>query len=229
MARLARLKKAGGSLGWCGRVLRFVARRAALFLLPALAACAFTSGLTSGPPSDFIVVSDFTVPEGIVHLDSSFGFSLYRGEPGVPVRQRANSVGRAVAFLVTDTVTDRLRARGYDAVSAINANMPTGYRALLVSGSFRAVDEGQRRRVSDEHSAVIAVVEIKAEMPGGTIQPVQSFTVDSRTAPQTRTTGAATKRETGVDADAARVGAEIARVVAEIAQRNNWVPTARQP
>jgi hypothetical protein len=226
MARSARLKKAGDSLGWCGRVLRFVARRATFFLLPALAACAFTSGLTSGPPSDFIVVSDFIAPEGVVHLDSSFGFSLYRGEPGVPVRQRANSVGRAVAFLVTDTVTDRLRARGYDAVSAINANMPTGYRALLVSGSFRAVDEGQRRRVSDEHSAVIAEVEIKAELPGGAIQPVQSFTVDSRTAPQTR---AATKRETGVDADAARVGAEIARVVAEVAQRNNWVPMGRQP
>jgi hypothetical protein len=56
---------------------------------------------------------------------------------------------------------------------------------------------------------------------------VQSFMVDSRTAPQTRATGGATKRETGVDADAARVGAAIARVVGEVARRNNWVPARR--
>jgi hypothetical protein len=34
----------------------------------------------------------------------------------------------------------------------------------------------------------------------------------------------ATKRETGVDADATSVGVEIARVVGEVARRNNWVP-----
>jgi len=31
-------------------------------------------------------------------------------------------------------------------------------------------------------------------------------------------------RETGVNADAARVGAQIAAVVADVARRNNWVP-----
>jgi hypothetical protein len=213
-------------VGWYKVVV--IAQCAALLLTLALAGCIIPPppGFP-GSPSDFIVVSDFTVPEGVIHLDSSFGFSLYRGEPGVPAQQRATSVGRAVAFLVTDTVTDRLRARGYDAVSAINANTATGYRALLVGGSFRAIDEGQRRRVGDEHSALIATVEIKAELPGGRIQPVQSFTIDSRTAPQTRPTSATTKRETGVDADAARVGAEIARVVADVAQRNNWIPGAR--
>jgi hypothetical protein len=181
-----------------------------------------------GPASDFIVVSDFTVPEGTVRLDSSFGFSLYRGEPGVPVQQRAASVGRAVAFLVTDTIAERLRALGYDAQSTISAAPQTGYRALLVSGTFRTIDEGSRRRPTEVGSAVIADVQIKAEVPGSGIRPVQSFAVDSRTAPRVGVAAStATRRETGVDADAARVGAQIASVVADIARRNNWVPTMR--
>ena len=196
-------------------------------LLPLLALTACIEGVTTGPPSDFIVVSDFAVPEGAVRLDPTFGFSLYRGEAGVPKEQRASSIGRAVAFLVADTITDRLRAQGYDAASTTDPNAASGYRALIVGGTFRTIDEGARRRVGDEHSAVIAQVDIKAELPGGAIQPVQSFTVDSRTAPQTRATGGATKRETGVDADATRVGAEIARVVGEVARRNNWVPAGR--
>jgi hypothetical protein len=200
-----------------------------LFVVPLLALAACVQGLeTGGASSDFIIVSDFGVPPGVVRLDPSFGFSLYRGEAGVPREQRAGSIGRAVAFLVADTITDRLRARGYDAASTTNPN-PTGsgHRALIVSGSFRTIDEGQRRRVGDEHSAVIAEVEIKAELPGGGAQPVQSFSVDSRSAPETRAESGATKRETGVDRDAAKVGAEIARIVAEVARRNNWVPARR--
>jgi hypothetical protein len=182
----------------------------------------------SGPPSDFIVVTDFAVPEGAVHLDPSFGFSLYRGEAGVPQQQRAASVGRAVAFLVTDTVVDRLRARGYDTVSTSNPNPgDTGHRALIVTGTLSTVDEGQRRRVGSEHSAIIGQVEIKAEMPGGGTQRVQSFSVDSRNAPPAAANNGATRRETGVDADATNIGAEIARVVADIARRNNWIPATR--
>ena len=192
-----------------------------------LAACV-ESVTGAAPASDFIVVSDFSVPQGAVRLDSSFGFSLYRGEAGVPTEKRAGSIGRAVAFLVTDTIVDRLRGRGYDTTSTTNPN-PTGSsrRALIVSGTFRTIDEGQRRRVGNEHSAVIAEVQIKAELPKGGSQLIQSFTVDSRSAPQTRAVSGATKRETGVDADATRVGAEIARVVAEVARRNNWLPATR--
>ena len=214
-------------MGWCRKVLGWAARRAALLLPVALTACVLAGPAPNGPASDFVVVGDFAVPEGVVHLDRSFGFSLNRGQPGVPTEQRAASIGRSVAFLVTDTITDRLRARGYDAVSTVNPNPPTGYRALIVTGRFSAIDEGQRRRVGLEHSAIIAEIEIKAELPGGATQHVQSFAVDSRTAPQTRAESGATKRETGVDADATKVGAEIARVVAEVARRNNWVPATR--
>jgi len=202
---------------------RFVVRVAATLPLLALAGC--VEGLTvTGPPSDFIVVSDFALPQGVVRLDPSFGFSLYRGEPGVPQQQRAASIGRAVGFLVTDTITDRLRALGYDAVSTTDPSPTTGARALIVTGTFREIDEGDRRRPNEVGSAVIADVQIKAELPGGGIQPVQNFTVDSRSAPRAGVQSAATSRETGVNADAARIGAQIAGVVAEVARRNNWAP-----
>ena len=196
--------------------------------LPLLALAGCIEGLTAipGPASDFIVVSDFTVSPAVVRLDPSFGFSLYRGEPGVPQPQRAASIGRAVAFLVTDTVTDRLRGLGYDAQSTISQSPQTGARALLVSGTFREIDEGERRHPTEMGSAVVAEVQIKAEVPGLGVRPVQSFTVDSRTAPPVSIKSAATRRETGVDADATRIGAQIAAVVADVARRNNWVTSA---
>ena len=200
-------------------------RLLASLLLPVLAGCAVGPAVPAGS-SDFIVVSDFVAPQGVVHLDPSFGFSLYRGEAGVPKEQRAASIGRAMGFLVTDTIVERLRALGYDATSA-TAPASSSYRALIVSGSFRAIDEGSRRRVGNEHSAVIADVAISAAFPGGATQQVQSFAVDSRTAPAAPARSGATRRETGVDADAGRVGAEIARVVADVARRNNWIPAAR--
>lgn len=215
---------------WRGKAwaLLALARWCAVGGALALVSCTAAGPAVQGPASDFIVVSDFTVPEGIVRLDPTMGFSLYRGEAGVPKAQRAASIGRAVAFLVTDEVTGRLRAVGYDAISTSNPRPgPTGHRALLVSGTFRAIDEGQRRRPGDEHSAVVAEVEIRAELPNGRIQPVQSFAVDSRSAPPARPESGATRRETGVDADATNVGAEIARVVAEVARRNNWLPMQR--
>jgi len=206
---------------------RFARVVAALTLL-VLAACVENAASGSSAASDFIVVGDFVAPQGVVRLDSSFGFSLYRGEAGTPTEQRASSIGRAVGFLVTDTIVDRLRTLGYDAVSTSNPNPAgSGYRALIVSGTFRTIDEGQRRRVGNEHSAVIADIAIKAELPGGYVQPVQSFTVDSRNAPRVQADNGATKRESGVDADATNVGAEIARVVGEVARRNNWLPAKR--
>jgi len=203
-------------------VARGVAKFVMALTLLALAGC--VEGVVPGPPSDFIVISDFTVPEGAVRLDPSFGFSLYRGSPGVPTAQRAASIGRAVGFLVTDTIQQQLRALGYDAQSTLDPAPHTGHRALLVSGTFREIDEGERRHPNEARSAVVADVQIKAEVPGVGISAVQSFSVDSRSAPPAATASAATSRETGVDADAARIGAQIAAVVADVARRNNWIP-----
>jgi hypothetical protein len=210
-----------------GGLRAFFAKFVAVVLpLVTLAACVEGVG-SDGSGSDFIVVSDFAVPEGAIHLDTSFGFSLNRGAPGVPPQQRAASVGRAVGFLVSDAVTERLRGLGYDAASTTDPAPAPGKRALIVTGRFRAIDEGYRRSVGHENSAVLVTVQVTAQVPGRGVEPVQIFAVDSRSAPRVAMTGAATRRETGVDADATRVGAEIARVVAEIARRNNWVPARR--
>ena len=112
--------------------------------LLSLAGCVDGLNVSSGPSSDFIVISDFALPQGAVRLDPSFGFSLHRGDPGVPAQQRAASIGRAVGFLVTDTITDRLRTLGYDAVSTTDPSPKTDARALLISGTFHEIDEGDR-------------------------------------------------------------------------------------
>ena len=204
---------------------RSFVRAGAVLALLSLTGCIEGLTVSGGPTSDFIVISDFALPQGVVRLDPSFGFSLYRGEPGVPAQQRAASIGRAVGFLVTDTITDQLRVLGYDAVSTTDPAPQTGARALIVTGTFREINEGERRRPDEIGSAVIADVQIKAEVPGlAGVRPVQSFSVDSRTAPHVGVIGAATRRESGVNADAARVGSQIAAVVAEVARRNNWAP-----
>jgi len=206
---------------------RLFVRVGAALALISPAGCVEDLTVGSGPASDFIVITDFTVPAGVVRLDPSFGFSLYRGEPGVPAQQRAASIGRAVGFLVTDTIVNQLRALGYDAVSTTEPSPKIGSRTLVVAGAFREINEGERRRPNEVGSAVVADVQIKADIPGLGIQPVQSFSVDSRTAPRVGAQSAATRRETGVNADAARIGVVIAGVVAEVARRNNWTPAKR--
>src|SRR5579864_4303821 len=69
----------------------------AAFCLAVLAGCApqRAGGLTH---PNLIAVREFAFSTGVVTLDPSFGFSLYRGSPGVPPRQRAEAVGRAAGF-----------------------------------------------------------------------------------------------------------------------------------
>ena len=94
-----------------------------------------------------ILIREFAVSPGIVTLDPSFGFSLYRGERGVPREQRAAGLGRAVAFNLTDAMAEYLTGLGYDVLRSETGAVEPGMRALVVSGSFRRIDEGQRRRV----------------------------------------------------------------------------------
>jgi hypothetical protein len=191
-----------------------------LVLLPVLfAAGCIEEESTAAAGPDLIVVTEFAVPEGAVVLDQSFGFSLYRGQPGVPQQKRAVSVGHAVGFLVSDTITQRLREAGYEAASTTDPNPKVPGRALIVIGTFRQIDEGHRRRVGAEGSSVVADVQVRATGPGGSLQPVLTMHVDSRQLPRTPVGHG---RETGVNADAARVGAAAARAVVSLAQHNHW-------
>jgi Domain of unknown function (DUF4410) len=194
---------------------------AATLLVIALAACSEQAETAAGGHPNLIIVRDFAAPVAVVSLDPSFGFSLQRGAPGVPPTQRAASVGRAAAFTLADTVAEQLRALGYDAVRSDEAGPEPGGRALVVSGAFRSIDEGYRRRVGAEGSSVAVDTEVTYLTSGERPQRLMAFQLDSQQVRGEGLVGASVRREP-VNAAAARVGAAIARSVGELARRSNW-------
>ena len=190
----------------------------------AVAACAPRPAATSsgfGHPNS-IIVREFAVSGTTVVLDPSFGFSLYRGQRGVPPRARAASVGRAAAFEVADAITQGLRAQGYDALLSGSASPEPEGRTLIVSGLLRYVDEGRRRRVGAEHSRVVADYRVEYAAAGAPPQPLLARRADSLQAP-----AGAAPRAANVNAAARRAGEEIARAVAELARRDSWPGASR--
>jgi hypothetical protein len=169
------------------------------------------------PPSSLIIVRDFRVTSATrVSIDTSFGFNLQRGEPGVPLRKRAASVSRGVAFVIADALTERLRQLGYPAVHAEAGNPDPKTKAIIVIGTLRRIDEGHRRRVGTETAGVAAEVEIDNWAPG--MQPLAAFHVDSA---QLGNDGGDSSGASAVNIAAARVGRELARSVAAAARRVN--------
>lgn len=183
----------------------------------ALGGCA--SHQSAGPAlhPNLIIVREFALPPGVVTLDPSFGFSLYRGEPGVPPRQRAESVGRAAAFNLADEVVQELTARGYDTVRSDTAVPDPGGRALILTGAFRSIYEGHRHR----GTAITADVEIEYQAGDTTPQQLTAFSLDSRRLLAAPLAGVS-QSGGGVESAAAQLGAVIGRYVADTARRNNW-------
>ncbi len=199
------------------------AAAASLFLV-ALAGCVPQA---AGPPAhpNPIIVREFAFSLGDVTLDPSFGFSLYRGAPGVPPRQRAAGVGRAAAFNLADAITQQLTNLGYDAIRSDTAAPEPGARALIVTGTFRHIDEGRRRRVGAENPSIAVDAAIDYQTEGAAPQRITEIHLDSRQVPRDAIAGVSARR--GVDANlaATRVGGAIARIVSDAARLNNW-PTA---
>src|SRR4051812_27352443 len=117
---------------------------AAAILVALLTGCTVQPEGGGGHPN-LIIVREFSVSSAAITLDPSFGFSLYRGSPGVPPAQRAGSVSRAAAFSVADSVVQQLAALGYDAAKSNTAGAESGGRALIITGVFREINEGRRR------------------------------------------------------------------------------------
>ncbi len=166
----------------------------------------------SGHPNP-IIVREFAVSNGVITLDPSFGFSLYRGSPGVPPRTRAASVGRAAAFSLADAISTQLGNLGYDAVRSDTAGAEPGGRALIVTGVFSQLNEGHRR----QNASVAVDVEIGYQASAG--------------ATPTRLTAfhnsAGARSGGGVNAAATAVGRTIANYAADLARANSWPPAPR--
>ena len=187
-----------------------------------LGACADKADTPASGHPNLIIVRDFAAPIGVVTLDPSFGFSLRRGEPGVSPAQRGASVARAAVFTLADAVVEQLRARGYDAVRSNEAGPEPGGRALVVTGAFRSINEGYRRRVGAEGSNVAIDAEIEYQGQGGAGgRRLMAFQLDSRQVPREGAEGVSARREP-INAASSRVGAYIARAVLELARHNNW-------
>lgn len=206
------------------RAILQAAAAAVLFAL--LAACTMQTEEGGGHPN-LVVVREFSVSPGIITLDPSFGFSLYRGSPGVPPAQRAASVGRAAAFSVADTIVQQLAAQGYDVAKSNTAGAEPSGRALIVSGVFREINEGRRRQVGAENARIAADVEISLQPGIAAPLRMMSFPVDSqRTAGQGM--GGAGRRGVNVNAAADRVGRIIAQTTGDLARLNQWPGAGQQ-
>lgn len=199
----------------------------AVLLLAVLAGC--VPQLEGGPAAHPhpIIIREFTFSPGVVTLDPSFGFSLYRGSPGVPPRQRAAGLGRAVAFNLADVLAQQLSALGYDVIRSESATVEPGARAMIVSGTFRHINEGYRRRVGAENSSVAVDVHLDYQPAGGRAQRLAAFPLDSRLVAGGGMTGVSAREAADVKAAAARLGGAIARYVADAARLNKWPVATR--
>ena len=148
----------------------------AFLLLAILAGCVPQPAGSPAHPNP-IIVREFTYSLGVITLDPSFGFSLYRGGAGVPPRQRAAGVGRAAAFSLADSITEQLIASGYDAIRSADAAPELGARALIVTGAFRHIDEGRRRRVGAENPSIAVDAEIDYQVAGAAPQRITKIGV----------------------------------------------------
>ena len=199
--------------------------RAGLLLLFFLAGCTAQYEAPTTHPNP-IVIREFAFSPGIVTLDPSFGFSLYRGERGVPREQRAAGLGRAVAFNLTDAMAEYLSRLGYDVLRSETGTVEPGMRALVVSGIFRRIDEGHRRRVGAENSGVTVDVAIDYQVYGQAPQRLTALQLDSRQVGG-GVIGVSARTRGDVKIAAQQLGAELGRYVAEVARTQKWPAAGR--
>jgi len=205
----------------------FLAASLSALLLVLTAGCSETESDRIAHPN-IVIVREFAAPLGIVTLDPSFGFSLNRGEPGVPPRQRGAAVARAASFALADSIADRLRALGFDVLRSQTAEPEPDARALIVTGAFRKIDEGYRRQVGAENSGVAVDARVEYSAPASQSQTLLSVHLDSgELQGEAGVTAATARGGPGINAGARRVGSEIARRIAELARLNNWPVAGR--
>jgi len=103
---------------------------------------------------------------------------------------------------------------------------------LLISGTFREIDEGERRRPNEVGSAVIADVQIKADCPAERSSRCRALRSSIHAPP--RGVGASQRRDSPRNRGQRRWRRESGAAaksrggtVAEFARPNNWLQTKR--
>ena len=154
--------------------------------------------------------------------DGVFEFGFAMG-----CRDDAAGVARAAAFSLADAIAQQLVASGYDAIRSDSAVPEPGARALIVTGAFRHIDEGRRRRVGAENPSLAVDAEIAYQVEAAAPQRITELHLDSRQVPQSAVVGGSARRGVDVNLAATRVGGAIARYVSDTARLNNWPGASR--
>jgi hypothetical protein len=165
-----------------------------------------------------IIVHEFAFSPGVVALDPTLGYSLYRGSPGVPREQRAEALGRAAAFNLADALSRELSQLGYDVMSGEDGPTAPGERALIVNGDFRHIYEGHRHEGANAEVNIAIDYQLAGQPP----QRLTGFVLDSQRLQSEGLVPAAGQHGEDVNYEATRLGAAIGRYVAELAQSNRW-------
>lgn len=189
----------------------------ALLFFSGIGICSEPSDAPAPAHPGLIIVRRFVAPKRVVTLDPSLGFSLHRSQRGVPPARRAESVARATAFIVADTIAQQLRVQGFDTVQADETGPEPGGRYLIISGAFRRINEGHRRYFAARDASVGASVEIALQRHGEKPQRLMTIQLDSRQIPHQ----SGTHPEPGIRSAATRLADTIARAVAQLALRTN--------
>jgi hypothetical protein len=205
---------------------RLAAAWAGVLFLVFLAGCGPQYESHTSHPNP-ILIREFAFSPDIVTLDPSFGFSLSRGERGVPREQRAAGLGRAVAFNLADGMAEYLIGLGYDVIRSETGSVEPGMRAIIVSGTFRRIDEGRRRRVGAENSGVTVDVAIGYQIYGQPPQRLGAFQLDSRQVAGGGMAGVSARTRGDVKIEARQLGAALGRYVAEVARSQKWPAASR--
>ena len=143
----------------------------------------------------------------------------------MPPRQRAASVGRAVAFTISDAIVEQLRQAGYDAIRSDGASAEPGGRALIVTGAIRHIDEGQRRNIGSQNASAYGEIDYRTGA-GAAPQRLANFSLDSRQLARERISSASAGRNE-INAASMRLGHAIAQSVLDAARRQSWPGASR--
>jgi hypothetical protein len=182
---------------------------------------AVVDGLKGFPDAITAVFPQASVQTCIVHLlRHSLDFVSWKDLKPVAaaLKDIYRAVARATAFTLADTIAQQLRELGFDAVQSDEAGPEPDGRALIISGVFRGINEGHRRRFAAEDANVAASIEIASQTHGATPQRLTIFQLDSRQLPHPN----GTHREPGVSSAVMRLAVMITHAVVELAHRSNW-------